>query len=367
MITSVPFVDLRRQYESIKIEIDNSVKEVIDNSAFILSSYLQNFENSFSKFCNVKFGIGTKSGTSALFLALKALGIKEGDEVITTPFSFIASASAISHTGANPVFVDIDEKSYNIDVNKIKNAITKKTKAIIPVHLYGQCADMDIINEIAEKYNLFVVEDACQSHGAEYKGKKSSSLGDAAAFSFYPTKNLGCFGDGGFITTNNEELYKKINLLRDHGQSKKYEHKLIGYNDRLDSLQAAVLSVKLKYLNKWNELRRKNSRLYSENFSSIDIVTPVEMNYNKHVYNVYAVRVKNRDKLIGFFKSKNIGFTIHYPIPIPFQKAYKFLKIKKGSFPIAEKVSKEIIALPIFPELREEEIRYVVESVKEVF
>jgi len=362
----VKFVDLARQYAKIRIEINNAIQGVIDNSAFILSPYLKKFEEEFAGFCNSKFGIGTKSGTSALFLALKSLGIKEGDEVITTPFSFIASASSITHTGAKPVFVDIDEHSYNINPPLIEKAITRKTKALVVVHLYGQCADMDSINEIANKHNIPVIEDACQAHGAKYKGRKAGSLGKAGCFSFYPTKNLGCFGDGGFIATNDEALYFTLSLMRDHGQARKYEHELIGYNDRLDSIQAAILSVKLKYLDEWNDSRRNNASIYNKYLQeNSGVITPKEKNYGNHVYNVYAIRVKNRNNLFDFLKQRKIGTTIHYPIPIPFQKAYGFLGAKKGSFPVAEKVAGEIIALPIYPELRKEEIEYVCESIND--
>ena len=362
----VKFVDLARQYSKIRMDVNSAMQEVIESSAFILSPHLKKFEEKFSGFCDSKVGIGTKSGTSALFLALKSLGIKEGDEVITTPFSFIASASSVSHAGAKPVFVDIDEDSYNINTSLIEKAITKKTKAIVAVHLYGQCADMGTINEIAGKHNISVIEDACQAHGATYKGKKSGSLGKAGCFSFYPTKNLGCFGDGGFITTNEEKIYSVLSLMRDHGQSRKYEHEVIGYNDRLDSIQAAILSVKLSYLEEWNESRRKNASIYNKYLrANSGIIIPKENDSGKHVYNVYAIRVKNRDKLSDFLKQRKIGTTIHYPIPIPFQKAYDFLGAKRGSFPVAEKVAKEILALPIYPDLRKEEIEYVCESIND--
>ena len=361
----VPFIDMARQYSQIKEEVDLAMHEAIENSSFILGQYVKKFEEGFSRFCGTNFAVGLNSGTAAIFIALKALGIGQGDEVITTPFSFIASSSAITHAGAKPVFADIEEDTYNISPKCILDAITKKTRAIIVVHLYGQCADMDAINKIAKKYNLYVIEDACQAHGAEYNGKKAGSMGDVGCFSFYPTKNLGCLGDGGLITTNNSEVYALAKMLRDHGQSKKYEHEIIGYNERLDSIQAAVLNIKLEYLEKWNQMRRKNVQLYNKYLDGTGVKCPVEKGYAKHVYNVYAIRAKSRLKLAEYLRSKNIETAIHYPILIPYQKAYAFLNIKQGLFPVAEGVAKDILALPIYPEIEESEIKYVAECIKE--
>ena len=354
----IPLVDLKRQYESIKEEINGAIIRVLERGNFILGEEVSKFEEEFSSYCNVKYGIGVASGTDALTLAIRALGIGRGDEVITVPNTFIATVDAIVRNGAKPVFVDIDEESYNIDVNKIEEKITKNTRAVIPVHMYGQPADMDPILDIAEANNMYVIEDASQAHGAEYKGKKVGSLGDIAAFSFYPSKNLGAVGDAGIIVTNNEELADKIRVLRNYGQRKKYYHDFIGYNSRLDEIQAAVLRVKLKYLDVWNEKRRELAKIYNEQFSDVrEIKPPIEMDYAKHVYHLYVIRCKNRDELRQYLKSKGISTGIHYPIPIHLQEAYKYLGYRSGDFPITEKYADEILSLPMFPELTKEEIR----------
>ena len=357
----IPFVDLKRQYDLIKEEINIKINEVLQNTHFILGENVEIFEKEFANYCGVKYCVGVASGSDALTLCLKALGIGEGDEVITVPNTFIATVDAISRNGAKPVFVDIDTETYNMDVTKIEEEITDKTKAIIPVHLYGQPADMDAIIKIAKKYDLKIIEDACQAHGAEYKGKRVGSLGDAGCFSFYPAKNLGAYGDGGMVVTNNEELAEKIRMLRNYGQSKKYYHDFMGYNSRLDEIQAAVLRVKLRYLDEWNDKRREHAKLYDElleNASGIE--TPTEKDYVKHVYHLYVMRCKNRDDLQHYLSSKGISTGIHYPIPVHLQMAYKHLEYKQGDFPITEKYSKEILSLPMFPELTDEEIEAVV-------
>jgi len=319
---------------------------------------LKKFEEEFALFCNTKFAIGVVNGSDALILAFKACGISEGDEVITVPHTFIATTEAITIVGGKIVFVDIDPKTYTIDVSKIEEKINERTKAIIPVHLYGQHADMDPIMGLANKYNLKVIEDAAQAHGGEYKGKKVGSIGDVGCFSFYPGENLGAYGDAGMVVTNNEEIAEVIKLLRNHGRiTKKYEHQIEGYSSRLDNLQAAILRVKLKYLNKWNDLRRRNAKKYNELLSNIDgIIIPYEADYAKHVYHLYVIRTEDRDKLREELKSKGIATGIHYPIPLHLQEAYSYLGYKKGDFPITEKASQKILSLPMFAELNGNQI-----------
>ena len=363
----IPFVDLKAQYDLIKDEIDEAIQNVLNNTSFIMGEELKKFEVEFARFCDVKYAIGVANGSDALILALRACGIGEGDEVIAVPHTFISTAEAISNVGGKIVFVDIDLKTYTIDVSKIEEKINKKTKAIIPVHLYGQPVDMDPIMELAKKYSLKVIEDAAQAHGAEYKGKKVGSIGDVGCFSFYPGKNLGAYGDAGMVVTNSEEIAEKIKLLRNHGRiTKKYEHEIEGYSSRLDNLQAAILRVKLKYLNKWNDMRRSNAKKYSELLSNIDsIITPYEADYAKHVYHLYVIRTeKRRDKLREELKSKGIATGIHYPIPLHLQPAYRYLGFKEGDFPVTEKASQEILSLPMFAELSDKQIDEIVEFIK---
>jgi len=360
----VDVFSLKKQYEDIKNEIKGPMDKVIASGGFILGEDVSLFEQEFADYCGVKLGVGVNSGTDALFLACLACGIGKGDEVIVMPYSYIATTLAISMTGAKPVFVDIEEKTYNIDVSKIEEAITKNTKAILPVHLYGHPVDMDPLLEIAKKYNLKVIEDCAQAHGALYKDKKVGSFGDAACFSFYPTKNLGAFGDSGMVITNSEEIKVKLLLLRDYGRKGRYEHVLKGYNSRLDTLQAAILRVKLKHLDEWNEKRRKNARLYTRLFEEkkLDVICPYEADYARHVHHLYAIRLKDRNKIMEKLAEKGVRTLIHYPIPIHLQEAYKDLGHKKGDFPVSEKCCEEILSLPMYPELSEEEIRYVVEE-----
>jgi len=365
---NVPFLDLKAQYKTIKDEISTAINEVIENTAFAGGPFVAKFENEFAKFCGVQHAIGVGNGTDALWASLVALGIGAGDEVITTPNTFIATAEAISLSGATPVFVDIDEQTHNINPALIEAAITPKTKAIIPVHLFGQPADMDPIMAIAEKHGLKVVEDACQAHGAEYKGRKAGSIGAAGCFSFYPGKNLGAYGEGGGIVTDDEALAAKIRMFRDHGQAKKYYHDMIGWNARLDGIQGAVLDVKLKYLNDWNEARRRHARDYTAGLSSIkDVVVPQEAEYAKHVYHIYALRVQNRDKFMAYLNEKGIACGIHYPIPLHLQNAYAFMQKGPGSFPAAEKCAAEYVSLPMFAELTDEQVAYVIEQIKEYY
>ena len=361
----VPFIDLKTQYESIKDEIAVAMQKVINSCAFAGGKFVEQFEKEFASFCGCKYAIGVGSGTEALWLSLLALGVGPGDDVITVPSTFMATSEAISFCGARPIFVDIDRETYNMDPVLLEKAITPRTKAIIPVHLFGQMADMDPIMEIAKGHKLFVVEDACQAHGAEYKGKAAGSIGDAGCFSFYPGKNLGAYGEAGAVVTNNDKTDRDIRMLRDHGQSRKYHHAMIGWNARMDGLQGAVLSVKLSHLRNWNERRRKNAQLYDEKLSNIDgVIVPKETNYAKHVYHVYAVRVRNRDSLIDALSEKNINCGIHYPIPVHLQEAYNFLGLQRGCFPVAESCALEFVSLPMFPELSKEQIEYVVSEIK---
>lgn len=376
---NIAFVDLKRQYESIKAEIDKAIGDVISRTAFVGGTFLDSFEKTFADFCGVKNCIGVGNGTDALFIALKSLGIGPGDEVIVPANTFIATSEAVTMTGAKVAFVDIDPRTYNMDPNKLDDYLNKRLapsalhpaprpKAVIPVHLYGQPADMDSILEIAKKYNLKVVEDAAQAHGAEYKGRPIGSIGDIGCFSFYPGKNLGAYGDGGAIVCNNDDLALKARMFANHGRVEKYNHEMEGVNSRLDSLQAAILKVKLTHLPDWNQRRRNNAYLYNKYLEGIPLVTPFEPENVKAVYHLYVVRVKNgsREKLAEYLKSKGISTGIHYPIALPNLRAYAYLKHKESDFPEATKASKEILSLPMFPELEESGIKYVSESINEV-
>jgi dTDP-4-amino-4,6-dideoxygalactose transaminase len=341
------------------------MQDVLDRTAFAGGPFVEKFAKEFAAFCKCRSAVGVGSGTDALWVALLMLGVGPGDEVITVPNTFIATAEAITFAGARPVFVDIDEKTYNMDIGQLAAAITPKTKAIIPVHLYGQMADMDPIMEIARAKGLAVIEDACQAHGAEYKGRRAGSIGDAGCFSFYPGKNLGAYGEAGATTTNNEELAEKMRIFRDHGQAKKYYHSMVGWNGRMDGIQGAILSVKLRYLEKWNAARRENARLYTRLLKDVaGLVTPFESEYGRHVYHIYCVRVDNRDELIKALAQKNIACGIHYPVPLHLQDAYKSLGYGKGRFPVAEKCAEQIVSLPMFAELTEEQIRTVSDEIK---
>lgn len=367
----VPFTDLKLQYKQIKKEINRAIAGVIQRGDFILGADVPLFEKEFAAFCGSRYAAGVSSGTDALFLALTALGIGKGDEVIVPVFTYIATASAVSYTQAKPVFVDIEEDTYNIDTAKIKKAVTTRTKAIIPVHLYGQPVNMREIADIAREYNLKIIEDAAQSHGAGYfwqgKTKRAGSMGDIGCFSFYPSKNLGAFGDGGMIVTDNEVIYKKLLMLRDCGRVSKYEHSLIGYNCRLDTLQAAILRVKLKRLGEWNELRIKAAEVYNRLLQDVDsVITPFVSSFARHIYHIYAVRTKKRDDLLAEFKKNAVGALTHYPIPLHLQRAYEGLGYKKGDFPVAEKIALEIISLPIYPYIKEEQIKFVVDIIKKI-
>ncbi|MCB9771390.1 MAG: DegT/DnrJ/EryC1/StrS family aminotransferase [Candidatus Omnitrophica bacterium] len=361
----VQFVDFSEQYRIIKDEIEPGLKKVFETGNFILGQEEKDFESQFAQYCDSKYAVGVNSGTDALYLALAALGIKEGDEVILPTYTFIATALCISYGGAKPVFVDIEPTTYNMDPKALRKAITPRTKAIIPVHIYGQSANMDEILAIAKEHQLKVIEDAAQAHGARFNGKRIGSLGDVSCFSFYPTKALGAFGDGGMIVTSDEKIYKNSLMLRDYGREGRYEHKIKGYNSRLDTVQAVILSAKLKRLDQWNEMRAKMAEYYQEELKGVQgITSPMAKSDRTHVYQTYAIRVKNRDKVADALKEKKIGVLIHYPIPLHLQEAYKELGHKRGDFPVSEQVSSEILSLPMFPHITKEQIRYVCNSLK---
>lgn len=348
----VPFIDLKAQYHSIKPEIDTAITQVLENSQFILGPEVVGFETEFADYCQTRFAIGVNSGTSALHLALLAAGIGPGDEVITIPFTFVATVAAIVYTGAKPVFVDIDPVTFCMDVTRIEKAITSSTRAILPVHLYGQPADMDPIMAIAARYNLVVIEDAAQAHGAEYKGKRVGSIGHMGCFSFYPGKNLGAYGEGGAITTNDSGYNRTIRMLRDWGAEKKYHHELKGYNYRMEGIQGAILRVKLQYLDVWTASRNACAEHYAELLSSSGVDLPQKAAYTlRHVYHVYAIRCQQRDSLQRYLNDKGIQTGIHYPIPVHLQQSYADMGYHQGDFPQAEAAANEVISLPMFAEL----------------
>ena len=360
----IPLVNLSLQYQQLAPEIEPKLIEIMKKGAFVLGEEVSLFEKEFAKFCETHYAIGVGSGTEAIQLALLAGGIKSGDEVITAANTFIATVGAIYWSGAKPVLVDVDEKNYNIDLNLIERAITPKTKAIVPVHLFGQPVDMDKLMNIAKKHNLLVIEDACQAHGATWRGKKVGSSGKIGAFSFYPAKNLGAYGDGGMIVTNDKKIADEIRMLRDHGQQQKYFHQIKGFNSRLDNIQAAILRIKLRHLNEWNRLRNEHAKLYTELLKDTSLITPYVEPSAYHVFHLYVVRSKKRDQLREFLKERGIGTGIHYPIPIHLSGAYKDLGYKKGDFPVTEQISQEFISLPMFPELKKEDIHYITNSIK---
>jgi dTDP-4-amino-4,6-dideoxygalactose transaminase len=361
----VPLLDLKAVHQPMREELIAIIGEVIDSNAFAGGPFVAGFEQDFAAFCGSPHAIGVGNGTDALWLSLLALGIGPGDEVITSPMTFIATAEAISFCGAKPVFVDIDERTYTLDPHLLERAITPRTKAIIPVHLFGQTADMDPILEIATRHGLAVVEDACQAHGAEYKGRKAGSMGITGCFSFYPGKNLGALGEAGAVVTGNEELKNKIQMLRDHGQAKKYQHSLIGWNARMDGIQGAVLRLKLRHLSKANEARRAHAQFYNQQFAGVEnLITPIEAGYGRHVYHVYTVRTRGRDEILREMASRGIACGIHYPIPLHLQEAYQFLGHQRGSFPVAERCAEEFLSLPMYPELSAEQIGKVERELK---
>jgi dTDP-4-amino-4,6-dideoxygalactose transaminase len=364
----IPIFTPVRQYLNLKEEIDNVIQKILNRGDFILGEEVKEFEQSVARYLGVKHAIGVASGTDALQIALMAIGLKPGDEVITTPFTFVATAETIVLLGGKPVYVDIDERTYNINPELIEDKITEKTKAIIPVHLYGQPAEMEKILDIARRYNLYVIEDSAQAFGAEYKGRKVCTFGDIACISFFPTKNLGAFGDAGMVVTNSDDLAEKIRMIRVHGSKKRYHHELLGVNSRLDTLQAGILLVKLKYVDEWNKRRIEIANRYSNSLKDIDsIITPYAEPYNKHIYHQFTIRTNRRDELIEFLKGRGIQTAVHYPIPLHLQKAFSYFGYKEGDFPIAEKCSREVLSLPMFPELRDDEVDYVIGSIVDFF
>lgn len=393
-ILQIPLINLKKQYETISEEANTRVCEVLTSAQYIMGENVKQFEKEFSEYIGVKHSISVGNGTDALVIALEALGIGEGDEVITTPFTFFATAESISSVEATPVFVDVRLDTFNIDPTKIEEKITPRTKAIMPVHIFGQAADMDEINEIARRHNLKVIEDACQAVGAEYRGRKTGTLGDIACFSFFPTKNLGCAGDGGMIVTNNDELATICRALKAHGSGEngkkaynilnniveeveedratdntvynplKYYNYLIGHNSRLDEVQAAILRIKLPLLDGWNEKRRENAKFYNQQLSNTELVTPYEDDYVKHIYHMYILQSEKREELVEFLRENGISTGIYYPVPIHLQKAYTKLGYKEGSLPNAEYLSKRTFAIPMFAELTDEEKEYIVENLK---
>lgn len=367
---NIPMLDLSEQYSTIKEEVLTKLDEVMSSSQFILGGHVKQVETNIAEMSRTKHGIGVGNGSDAIHIALQAAGVGEGDEVITTSFTFFATAGAIARANATPVFVDIDPITYNIDSSKIEAAITEKTKAIIPVHLYGQMADMSSIMEIAKKHNLHVIEDAAQAIGSTYKGKQVGEMSSAATYSFFPTKNLGAYGDGGMIVSNDDDLAEQARVIRVHGSKPKYHHHVLGYNSRLDEMQAAILSVKLPHLCTWSENRRDHAKYYSKKLNdavSEFVVTPVEVEGNYHVFHQYTLRVQKRDELQAFLKEEGISTMIYYPIPLHLQPVFKELGYKEGDLPETEKAAKEALSLPMFPELKKEQQDYVIEKVIEFY
>lgn len=391
---NIPLIDLKAQYESLADKLNEATLGILSSANYIMGKTVLDFEKEFANYIGVKHAISVGNGTDALVLALKAMGIGNGDEVITTPFTFFATAEAISAVGATPIFVDVDKETFNIDTTKIEEKITSKTKAIMPVHIFGQSADMDEINEIAKKHNLMVIEDACQAIGGKYKGRNIGSLGDVACFSFFPTKNLGCAGDGGMIVTDNDEIAIIARALRTHGSGEngqkaynllnnieeevqkaegandtvynplKYYNYLIGFNTRLDAIQAAILNVKIKEIDKWNAKRREIVKVYNEALQNNDLVTPVAKDYNEHVYHMYILQSENREEVIEKLKEAGIATGVYYPVPLHLQKVYKNLGYKEGDMPVAEYLSHRTFAIPVYPELTEEQVDYIISKLK---
>ena len=391
---NIPLIDLQAQYNSLAEKLDKAALGVLSSANYIMGKTVIDFEKDFANFIGVKHAISVGNGTDALVISLKAMGIGEGDEVITTPFTFFATAETISAVGATPVFVDVDKETFNIDVTKIEEKITSKTKAIMPVHIFGQAADMDEINEIAKKHNLYVIEDACQAVGGKYKGRKIGTLGDVACFSFFPTKNLGCAGDGGIIVTDNDEIATIIRALRTHGSGEngqkaynllnnieeevkivdgandtvynplKYYNYLIGYNSRLDAIQAAILSVKLKEIDSWNSKRREIVELYNKALQNSNLVIPTAKDCNEHVYHMYILQSENREEILAKLKEAGIATGVYYPVPLHLQKVYKSLGYKEGDMPVSEYLSHRTFAIPVYPELTKEQVDYVIQNLK---
>lgn len=366
-MNKIPFVDLKGGFEPIKNEVMKTIESVLSEMNLYIGPNVQALEEEFADYCETKYAIGVGSGTEALHLALLSADIGRGDEVIVSPNTFFATVEAIAHTGAMPVFIDIDPATYTIDTSLIEKKIGLRTKAIIPIHMYGQSVDMEPILKLSEKYGIKIIEDACQAHGAEYKNKKCGGIGDAGCFSFYFTKNLGGYGEGGMVITNNPVIAEKVRLLRNHGHKSKYEHSVIGYNNRLDEIQAAILRIKLKHLNSYNEKRRDIAKKYNTLLKNIPLTLPKEIDGRKHVYHLYVVRAEERDSLREYLNDRGIGTGIHYKIPIHLQEACNRYNYKPGDFPEVERASKEILSLPMYPELRDEDINYITDAIRKFF
>ena len=363
----VPFIDFSIQYRGIRKEILGAVKKVFDSQKFILNKSVAALESRIVEKMGAKAAVALASGSDALYLSLWAMGIRPGDEVITTPFTFFATAGSISRLGARPVFVDIDLSTFNLDARKIKSVITKKTKAILPVHLFGLCCDMNPILALAKKYSLFVVEDAAQSLGARYKGKSSGLMGDTGCFSFYPTKNLGGAGDGGMAVSSSPKLAESLRLLRDHGSRKKYIHEIVGTNSRLDEIQAAALLVRLKYLDRWSALRQEHAADYTRGLSGLPIQTPIVPKGYTHIFHLYSILTEKRGKLAAYLMDNGVGTGIYYPLPLHLQPCYESLGYKKGDFPNSEKAASHILSLPMYPELTLKQKNFVIETIRKFF
>ena len=365
----VPFVDLQAQYRSIKAEVDAAVQRVLDTSAFILGREVEAFERAFAEYVGARECVGVANGTAAIQLALQAYGVGAGDEVVVPANTFFATAEAVSTAGARPVFVDCDPLTYNIDATKIEAVVTERTRAVIPVHLYGQPADLDAVFEVAARHDLRVIEDAAQAHGALYKGRRVGALGRAGCFSFYPGKNLGAYGEGGAVVTNDAEVARRIRMLRDHGSEQKYRHELVGYNMRLEGIQGAVLNVKLKYLDEWNALRRRHAARYRELLAPLtsSFKLPAEAEYAEHVYHLFVVQTEERERLQRYLSAAGVQTGIHYPVPVHLQPAYAALGHMEGDFPEAESQARRVISLPMFAELTEQHLKYVADALSDFY
>ena len=369
-MNKIPMLDIKKQIAPIRQELDAAIKNVIDSTGFILGEEVRNFENDVQAYCNVGYAVGVSNGTDAIKLALLAVGIECGDKVVCPTFTYYATAGAIASIGAIPVFADIDPETYNISIESVEKILKKDTKrrikAIIPVHLYGQCADMDVIMRIARKYNLKVIEDTAQAFGAQYKGRKAGTIGHCGAVSFFPAKNLGAFGDAGMVITNSKSTADKLKILRNQGNRDRYYHSVLGYNNRMDTIQAAILKIKLKYLDSWNKARQGNAEYYNQQFKSVDIKTPFVPGYTTHIYQQYVLRLNCHNvKLIEYLKAKGIDARIFYPLPLHLQKCFKYLNYEKGDFPESEKAALRVVAIPVYPDLAREELDYIAGSIKE--
>ena len=363
----VPFLDLKAHHAPLRGHFKSAIADVIDSGIFAGGPAVADFEEAFAAFCKCDYAVGLGSGTEAVWLALLACGVGPGDEVITVPSTFMATAEAISYCGAKPVFVDVDERTYTMAPEALPRALTSRTKAIVPVHLFGQTPDIDPILKFGRQHGIPVIEDAAQAHGAEHRGRRAGSIGEIGCFSFYPGKNLGALGEAGAIVTNNLELAEKIRILRDHGQARKYHHTVVGWNCRMDAIQGACLAIKLKHLERGNELRRAHAARYTAAFNAVEeIVAPFEAEYARHVFHVYAIRVPDRDEIMRQLEAKGIGCGVHYPVPVHLQQAYACLGHERGAFPVSEQIAQEFLSLPMFPELAEAQVDYVIETVTEI-